>query len=390
MDKRLNALRMLDVPEDHKMILSLDGGGIRGILTIQLLKKLEKLTNMPCHELFDMAAGTSTGGIIAGLIVTGHSASEIEELYIKLVKEVFEKRSVTSHRFLNPPQFTKSKYREKLKDLLGNITLEEACKKTDTDIMITSKDITASEETFFTCFNNNNELKGTYRSVLLRAVMEATMSAPTYFYPLERFLDGGTTTYNNPVTAAAMEAVTYDGSGKYLAEKLTIFSFGTGTSVKFVKPEETKNPAGFDVNFWLNYVMDESSQDASDMQMDFLRSKIINGLNVRRFQISFDSKSLSKLPNRELPEKTKTGAKWLYDLTDEELDGIDMSDVTKFGLVKTIGEAMAEYICGENSGNYFKTDLSKKGRGNLVTAFGDVERIKKQMSDPDWLDNLHS
>jgi len=390
MDKRLQAMRILNVPEDHRMILSLDGGGIRGILTIQLLKKLEKLTDLPCHELFDMVAGTSTGGIISGLIATGHSAEQIEGLYVSLVKEVFEKRSLTSSRFLNPPQFTKSKYRKNLKKILNNITLEEVNRSTQTDLMITAKDITASEETFFTCFENNGEYKGTYKSVLLRAVMEATMSAPTYFYPLERFLDGGTTTYNNPVTAAAMEAVCYDGRGKYHADKLTVFSFGTGTSVKFIKPEQAKNPKGVDVAFWLNYVMDESSQDASDMQMDMLRSGIVKGMDVRRFQISFDTTSLAKLPNRQLPEKTESGAEWIYDLTNEELDGIDMSDVSKFGLVKTIGEAMAEYICSAECGNYFKEDLSKKGRGNLVTAFGDVERIKKQMSDPDWLDNLHA
>lgn len=382
-------MRMLDVPEDHRMILSLDGGGIRGILTIQLLKKLEEMTELPCHELFDMVAGTSTGGIITGLMATGHTAAEIEKLYIELVNEVFEKRSALSNRFINPPQFTKKKYRENLKRLLGNITLEEANRKTETDLLITAKDITASEETFFTCFNSNGEYKGTYKSVLLRAVMEATMSAPTYFYPLERFLDGGTTTYNNPVTAAVMEALCYDGKEKYSHDKITVFSFGTGTRVKFVKPGETKNPKGFDVGFWLNYVMDESSQDASDMQMDMLRSGIVRGLNVRRFQISFDTTSIGKLPNRELPEPLVSGAKWLYDITDEELDNIDMSDVSKFSMMKTIGEAMAEYICSEKSGNYFKSDLSKKGRGNLVTAFGDVERIKKQMSDPGWLDDLH-
>ena len=60
--------------------------------------------------------------------------------------------------------------------------------------------MTASEETFFSCFKQKDgSFYGTYKDVLLRAVLEATMSAPTYFNPLERFVDGGTTTYNNPV-----------------------------------------------------------------------------------------------------------------------------------------------------------------------------------------------
>ncbi|NBP06476.1 MAG: hypothetical protein EBV15_09745, partial [Bacteroidetes bacterium] len=68
------ARRKINVPEDNKLILCLDGGGMRGILSIQLLKSLEKVTGMPAYSLFDMVAGTSTGAIIAALIATGHPA----------------------------------------------------------------------------------------------------------------------------------------------------------------------------------------------------------------------------------------------------------------------------------------------------------------------------
>ena len=68
--------------------------------------------------------------------------------------------------------------------------------------------------------------------------MEATMSAPTYFSPLERFVDGGTTTYNNPTLSAVMEAVHYCPDTKYKLNELTLFSFGTGTSIDFIKPKE--------------------------------------------------------------------------------------------------------------------------------------------------------
>ena len=44
--------------------------------------------------------------------------------------------------------------------------------------------------------------------------METTMSAPTYFYPLERFVDGGVTTHNNPSLAAFVEALTYSSPNK--------------------------------------------------------------------------------------------------------------------------------------------------------------------------------
>jgi hypothetical protein len=395
------AFKNLGIPLGNKAILCLDGGGIRGILTLQLLKKIEEIAGMPCYQLFDMVSGTSTGGIIAGLIASGKTAVEIEELYIKLVKEVFLKRGPLANRYLNPPAYNKKNYRSELKKITGDSTLEDACKNMHLDLMITAKDLAGSEETFFTCFENNGAYVGTYKGVLLRAVMEATMSAPTYFMPLERFVDGGTTTYNNPTMAAIMEATCYSGEKKYSVNKMTVFSLGTGTRIKFVKPEQTLNPKGLDLMFWLDYVMDESSQDASDMQMDLMRCGFImdkNEKNFRRFQMSLDPETLNKLPNRKVAGIAGTQAEWLHDITEKELAAIEMDDVTKFDLVMTIGKAMADYVCPVDqdgkpieSGNWFKSDLiNDRNRDCLITAFGDVERIRQQMSDPEWLDNFES
>ncbi len=76
---RKKAFENLKIPVESRAILCLDGGGIRGILTIQLLKKLEEVAGIPCYELFDMVAGTSTGGIIASLITTGHAAKILKK-----------------------------------------------------------------------------------------------------------------------------------------------------------------------------------------------------------------------------------------------------------------------------------------------------------------------
>lgn len=391
-DHRNEALDRLGIPRNNRIILSLDGGGIRGILTLQLLKKMEEVAGYPLHRFVDMVAGTSTGGIMAGLIALGYSAEEIEKKYVELVTEVFLKRGALANRFLNPPLYSKANYRRMLKEIIEDKTLQDAVIATETDIMITAKDLAASEETFFSCFSRSDGYNGTYKNVLLRAVMEATMSAPTYFTPLERFVDGGTTTYNNPTLAAVMEAVGYGGKGKYSSDQLTVFSFGTGTSVKFVKPEETGNPKGMDVAFWLNYIMDEASQDAADMQMDVLRSGLISGLDLRRFQLSLDQNSIRRLPNRRINRIKGIKAEWMWDLSNEELDGIGLDEVGKFGLMQEIGEAMAEYVCpahdlAREKGNWFKKDLiNGKRRDELVSSFGDIERIKTQMSDPDWLD----
>jgi hypothetical protein len=388
---RLQAFKNLAIDPRRRAILCLDGGGMRGILTIQLLKKLEEIAGIPCYQLFDMVAGTSTGAIIGGLITTGHSAIEIETLYENLVTEVFDKRTL-GNRFINPPAFTKEKYRDLLKGVVKDATIQEACLATDIDLMITSRDMSAAEETFFTCFKQaDGSCYGTYKDILLRAAMEATMSAPTYFFALERFVDGGTTTYNNPSLAAYMEAVSYSRPDKnqdlsnYKIDGITLFSFGTGISRQFIKPTETLNPHGLDIAFWLNWLMTATGQDASAMQVDTMRSPMIQkAIDFRRFQISLDPAAIKLLPNTDALDERKYHSKWLYDLTEEILGDIDMADVTKFDLMKVIGGQMAAFIV--NSGNGFKSDLAANNRDLLVTTSGDISRIQKQLSDPLWLD----
>ena len=388
---RLQAFSKLGIDPSRRTILCLDGGGMRGILTIQLLKKLEEVAGIPCYQLFDMVAGTSTGGIIAGLIVTGHNAVDIETMYEELVTQVFDKRAL-GNRFINPPAFTKEKYRDLLKGVVDDTTIQGACAAHDIDLMITARDMSASEETFFTCFKQHDgSYYGTYKDILLRAAMEATMSAPTYFYPLERFVDGGTTTYNNPSLAAYMEAVSYSRPDKnedlsdYKIAGVTLFSFGTGISLQFIKPNDTINPHGIDLAFWLNWLMTVTGQDASAMQVDAMRSPMIKkAIDFRRFQISLDPTAIRRLPNTDALDEHKYKSKWLHDLDEETLGDIDMADITRFDLMQVIGQQMAAYIM--QSGNEFKTDLATRNRDCLVTTSGDIVRIQKQMSDAQWLD----
>jgi patatin-like phospholipase/acyl hydrolase len=73
----------LDInPDGKKMIRSIDGGGMRGAITIAMLAELEAMTGQPCCKLFDMVAGTSTGAIIAAAICVGKTAQEIlDQIY---------------------------------------------------------------------------------------------------------------------------------------------------------------------------------------------------------------------------------------------------------------------------------------------------------------------
>ncbi|RYY30484.1 MAG: hypothetical protein EOP41_00500 [Sphingobacteriaceae bacterium] len=379
------AYQNLNIDPDNRIIISLDGGGVRGILTLQLLKKMEEIAGLPCYQFCDMVAGTSTGGIIAGLMAFGKTAAEIEELYTKFVTKVFTKRNFFANRFVNPPAYDKENYRQALQDVIGNTTLQQAHQQTGIDLFITAKNVSDNEETFFTCFEVNNSIDDLFKDALLRTVMEATMSAPTFFHPLERFIDGGVTMYNNPTLAALLEAVYYSGKGKYEADKITMFSFGTGTKIQSVSAEQAAKPLGPDTYFWLNYVMDEANQDASAMQTDLFRSPLMN-IDFRRFQVSFDTSTMQLLPDHDISGVDNVNANRLHELSSKELNDISMDDVNKFGLLKAIGEAMVDYIMQKNK---FTGDLNNTPtkRDELVTAFKGAQKAAPLVKQPKWINN---
>lgn len=385
-DNAMQAYQNLNIDQNHRIVLSLDGGGVRGILTLQLLKKLEEVAGAPCYEFCDLVAGTSTGAIIAGLIAFGKTASEIEQIYIRFVTKVFSKKSVFANRFVNPPAYDKANYRVALKEVLGDITLGQTVQKNGIDMLITAKNVTESEETYFTCFEVDGQTDALFKDALLRTVLEATMSAPTYFNPLNRFIDGGTTTYNNPSSAALLEAVCYSGKNKYQSEQLTVFSFGTGMRVLTYSPDEAIKPSGPDAYFWLNYVMNESSQDASMMQIDLLRSPLLQ-VDYRRFQISLDNQAMNLLPDRDLSQMKHVQANRLHDLGPADLKEIGLDDINKFELLTVIGQAMADYIMQKNKFGKDLNDTPTK-RDELVTAYNGAEKIAPLVSQSTWIDGL--
>lgn len=83
---------MLNInPQNKKMILSIDGGGVRGIITVAMLAELERQTGKTCAEMFDMVAGTSTGAVIAAGIGLGISAADLlKDVYRTRLPQAFQ------------------------------------------------------------------------------------------------------------------------------------------------------------------------------------------------------------------------------------------------------------------------------------------------------------
>lgn len=393
---RTRALKNLNIPKNNHVILSLDGGGIRGAMTLELLKSLEQTAHAPCHVFCDMVAGTSTGAIIAGLIAAGKTAIEIQTLYQSLVTDVFQERHAFAGTLINPPAYTKTAYVKALREQLGNATLQDVCNQAQLDLLITAKDVEAGEETFFSCFQSHSRKASpaTYANTLLRAALEATMSAPTYFYPTERFVDGGVTAYNNPTLAAIQEAVTYSplaSAHQYDPNKLTVLSFGTGCRPRFVSLDDIQDPDTPGALFWLSWLLAESGDDASDMQTYLLRSPLMANIDFRRFQISLDQAALAKLPNLSFQTNPNAKPITLHDLTDDQLSKIKLDRVKDFPLMQSIGAALAQAITTHASARNlppFGFDLLDQNAKDLfVTRRGDTHRIAKQMASPAWLDN---
>ncbi|KAH3756236.1 patatin-family protein [Pelomyxa schiedti] len=203
-------------------ILSIDGGGIRGIIPGIILALIEYYTGKRISDLFDIIAGTSTGGLLACMLTHPDphlSAADALSLYTDCGPLVFTPRGSV----LLGPQFKHQPLETKMLELMGpnhhkfgNVT---------TNVLITSFDMTMNQMKFWKSWEEEDaEME---KLVLCRM----TSSAPTYFKPQQdpitghTHIDGGIGC-NNPVLAAYSSAkVKYPKATHYV-----VLSLGTGTA----------------------------------------------------------------------------------------------------------------------------------------------------------------
>ncbi len=238
-------------------ILSIDGGGIRGIIAARILSaleaKLQSRTGNPDTRLvdyFDLIAGTSTGGILACVYLypegeTGrprYSAAEAQEMYVRHGAEIFDVpifHSLASMGGLNNEKYPAIGLERMLEAYFQDTPLSKLLKP----CLITSYDIRRRKAMFFTQ-HDARESEG--RDFLIRDVARATSAAPTYFeVPLIKSLTGvsypvidGGVFANNPSLCAYAEARTLFGAR---ASQMAIFSVGTGSVRRPYPYEEAKD-----------------------------------------------------------------------------------------------------------------------------------------------------
>ncbi|MDY0884202.1 patatin-like phospholipase family protein [Dongia soli] len=174
-------------------VLSIDGGGIRGLLPAMVLADLERRTNRPIIDLFDMIVGTSTGGLL-GLALAApdehgqprHSARDIVRLYEQEGQRVFS-RSVW-HKIRAVGNLAEGKYpsmglESVLHDYFGDTRLKDAL----AEVIVPAYEI---ERRFPFFFKTSNARAKAYYDYPMWQVIRAATAAPTYFEPMQIEIDG--------------------------------------------------------------------------------------------------------------------------------------------------------------------------------------------------------
>lgn len=211
-------------------ILSVDGGGLRGIFPAHLLKRMEEEWLIDWPNVFGLMAGTSTGAILAAGLACGKPAARLTEFYASHGKTVFRPRAMAH---FDPLRLLSSRYKSAtLRGLLerefGNIRLGEV----PVPLIIPAVDIVNGCVHVFKSKYHDGFVRDP--NMLLSDAILASCSAPTYFDPpvvagKYHLTDGGLWA-NNPALVAAIDA--HYRLGVRL-EDLRILSIGTGRSEAF-------------------------------------------------------------------------------------------------------------------------------------------------------------
>lgn len=189
-----------------RRILSIDGGGLKGVFPAAFLASVEKHLERPLWEYFDLIVGTSTGGIIALALGLGLKAEDIKHLYLGLGAEIFPSSWVPSLiRKVRGPQYGSAKLREALNRTLGEHPLGDS----QTRMVIPALDGIRNRVHIFKTRHHPRFEKDW--SVKMIDVAMATSAATTYF-PAHltengNFLIDGGMWANNPLGVAVVEGV---------------------------------------------------------------------------------------------------------------------------------------------------------------------------------------
>lgn len=264
----------VDMNKKTYNILSLDGGGIRGVGTAVILATIEMQTGKKIYELFDMIIGTSTGGLIAIMLSEGYSASKVLDFYIDNGPVIFQKtfsKKLRSVGGLIGTKFTAKQLEKIIAENIGDKKLGDSQKL----VGVTSFNTSKGEQKVLSSWDKSTS------DIKAGDAARATSAAPTYFKGKEIegdiWIDGGVGA-NDPSTSAFLEAKRLFPEGA----KIRVVSIGTGEATEKPLPRDSGIlNVGKIVETLMKAGSEKSKQDlmqklvATDKNLDYRRIQFL-------------------------------------------------------------------------------------------------------------------
>ncbi|MDX6668291.1 MAG: hypothetical protein QOK04_1671 [Solirubrobacteraceae bacterium] len=310
---------------ERMRVLSIDGGGIRGIIPALVLAEVERRTDRRVHELFDLIAGTSTGGIIAlAMTVPGPDgrsrwrASELAELYRDKGGEIFSRslwQRIRSAEGVLDERYPAKGLESELERHFGDSRLRDAL----TPVLVTAYELERRQPFFFRSARAAGDPAYDYP---MRVAARATSAAPTVFEPElavneadgQRYalVDGGVFA-NNPSMCAYAELLATD-----VATDVLMLSLGTGQLTRPIHYEQARD---WGLLQWARPALDVVFDGVSDTT-EFELEQILGPARHIRLQTELDQGASDNLDDAS-PEniaKLEAKARQLIEENHAELD----------------------------------------------------------------------
>jgi patatin-like phospholipase/acyl hydrolase len=244
-------------------VLSIDGGGIRGIIPALVLTEIERRTERRVFELFDLIAGTSTGGILACTLCAPDPlpAAELVALYEEEGPRIFDRsiwQRIRSAEGLLDEKYDGRALDEALERFLADKRLAEA----RPDLIVPAYDMTEPGPFFF---KTRKAREDPAEDFPLSVVARATAAAPTYFEPSpvgERALVDGGVFAANPAMSAFAEVLRFQPTAQ-----VKLLSLGTGQRTRRRRYADV---ADWGLVEWARPILDvvfDGQSDAVDYQL---------------------------------------------------------------------------------------------------------------------------
>lgn len=247
-------------------ILSITGGGMRGLVTLYEMRALEEKLDKPLHEYFDYIGGTSTGGIIASMIAFGFNVQQTINFYEKHGPKIFKKKFF---RFgLLRPRYDDDYFNKIVKQTFRSRKISEA----NTNLVVPAYNIDNFTKRIFKSYDERVDTD-------MFDVIRSTASAQTYFKPHNfdgnNYIDGGMV-INNPSQLLFTEALYKVRTGE--ADKINIVSFGTGRKDTDIKISKKGKGQLFWAKPTIDILLNEQARTT-----DYFLNRLVNTLDTGEY-----------------------------------------------------------------------------------------------------------